>query len=208
MSFFPSRIGARISRMASLSSLLLASGFTFGGGIAGVSVAHAQGASKASPGAPMPRMAYIDMQAAILKTEEGKTAKSRIEKEAEAKKTDLLNQQNELKKLDDEFQAQQAVLSEEAKAGKQKEFQSKLQNMRTAQMNFEQEVRQKEMQETQKIFQNLSGVIDEIAKKKNYDLVFERGSGALLYAAKIDDITEEVVSLYNSKHKVGKAVAK
>ena len=71
-------------------------------------------------------------------------------------------------------------------------------------MQFEQDVRQKEMQETQKIFQNLTSVIDDVAKRKGYDMVFERGAGAVLYAAKIDDITSDVVTSYNSKHKAAK----
>lgn len=150
------------------------------------------------------KLAFVDMQAAILQTEEGKNAKAKIEKEAEAKRADILNQEKELKKLDDEFQAQQAVLSDDAKRTKQGEFQQKFQKLQGARMQFEQEVRQKEMQETQKIFQNLTGVIDEVAKRKGYDMVFERGAGALLYAAKIDDITAEVVAQYNNKHKASK----
>lgn len=150
------------------------------------------------------KLGVVDMQSAILQTEEGKAAKAKIEKEAEDKRKDLLSQQNELKKLDEELQAQSAVLSEEAKSTKQKDFQAKYQNFRTAQMNFEQEVRGKEMQETQKIIQNLSKVVDEIAKKRKFDLVFERNAGALLYASKIEDITPEVVATYNSRHKVKK----
>ena len=65
------------------------------------------------------RFAFVDMQAAILQTEEGKNAKAKIEKEAESKRQDILNQEKDLKKLDDEFQAQQAVLSDDAKKSKQ-----------------------------------------------------------------------------------------
>ena len=184
-------------RAAALLSMVVAAGA--GLMVAGPCTAVAQ--SKAGVGL---RMAYVDMQRAILETEEGKNAKSKIEKEAEAKKKDLLGQQNDLKKLDDELQAQSAVLSEDAKSAKQKEFQNKLTNLQKAQMGFEQDVRAKEMQETQKIFQNISDIISEVAKKKGYDMVFERGSGALLYAAKIDDLTTEVVSQYNLRHKVSK----
>jgi outer membrane protein len=167
-------------------------------------------APAAAPAASKPalmstmRWAFVDMQAAILQTEEGKNAKAKIEKDAEAKRQDLLNQEKELKKLDDEFQAQQAVLSEDAKKAKHSEFQSKFQKLQGARMAFEQEVRQKEMQETQKIFQNLTSVIDDVAKRKGYEVVFERGAGAVLYAAKIDDITADVVTAYNGKHKVSK----
>ena len=165
--------------------------------------AHAQGKSepKSSAGNGF-KPAFVDMQSAILQTEEGKLAKGKIEKEAEAKRQEILNQEKDLKKLDDEFQAQSSVLSEEAKRNKQTEFQAKLQKLQAARLGFEQEVRQKEMQETQKIFQNLTSIIDEVAKKKGYDMVFERGAGAVLYAAKIDDLTGEIVSLYNSRHKV------
>ena len=101
------------------------------------------------------RAAFVDMQSAILQTEEGKQAKAKIEKEAESKRQDILNQEKELKKLDDEFQAQSGVLSEEAKRNKQTEFQTKLQKLQAARLGFEQEVRQKEMQETQKILPSI-----------------------------------------------------
>ena len=197
--FLPS---IRVKNFAPRAALFFSVFAATGAVLARPQVASAQ--SKSGGGLAGVKVAYVDMQSAILQTEEGKNAKSKIEKEAEAKKKDLLGQQNDLKKLDDELQAQSAVLSEDAKSTKQKEFQNKLANLQKAQMNFEQEVRQKEMQETQKIFQNLSDIINEVAKKKGYDMVFERGSGALLYASKIDDLTAEVVNQYNVRHKVSK----
>jgi Skp family chaperone for outer membrane proteins len=73
-----------------------------------------------------------------------------------------------------------------------------------SQMALEQEVRQKEMQETQKIFQNLSVLVEEYAKKNSFDLVFEKGAGAVLYVARGSDITADIVNLYNQRHKVKK----
>lgn len=148
-----------------------------------------------------PKLAFVDMQAAILKTEEGRQAKIRIEKEAQSKREELVAQQEELNKMGQEFQAQQSVLSSASQLEKQREIQMKIQNLRNSQLMFEQEVRRKEMEETQKIIENLQKIIDAVAKKKGYDLVFERGSGALLYASSIDDITADVVQMYNSRHK-------
>lgn len=151
--------------------------------------------------AVLPKMAFVDMQAAILQTEEGKAARAKIEKEASAKRQELMTQQADLKKLDEEFQAQQSILTADVKQTKQKEFQEKFQTFRNAQMQFEQDMRQKEVQETQKIFQKTSLIIQDISQKKLYDLVFEKGSGTLLYASKIDDITQDVVNEYNKKYK-------
>ena len=147
-------------------------------------------------------IAFVDMQAAILQTDEGKAAKVKIEKEAQSKRDALIKQQDDLNNLGQEFQAQQAVLSDESKLEKQKEIQNKMQSLRTAQLSFEQEMRRKEMEETQKIIETLQKIIDEVAKKKGYEMVFERGSGALLYASAIQDITPEVVKIFNERSKV------
>jgi outer membrane protein len=73
------------------------------------------------------RIGVVDVQAAILQTNEGKAAREKIEKEVSQKRQELLNQQNALKKMQEEFQSQQAVLSEADKQAKQKDFQAKVQ---------------------------------------------------------------------------------
>jgi outer membrane protein len=152
------------------------------------------------------RVALIDFQVAILQTEEGKQAKAKIEKEVDSRKKELLSQQQELKKLEDDFEAKRSVLSEDEKASRTRDLQTKFMAFQRSQVTLDQEVRQKEMQETQKIFQKLSSLVNEYAKKHNYDLVFERGAGAVVYPAQDpnSDITNEIVSLYNQRYKVKK----
>jgi len=158
----------------------------------------------AKPGVNATRVALIDFQVAILQTEEGKSAKAKIERELDSRKKELLSQQSELKKIEDDFDAKRSVLSEDEKASKTRDLQTKLVAFQRSQMALEQEVRQKEMQETQKIFQNLSALVEEYAKKNNFDLVFEKGAGAVLYVARGSDITADIVGLYNQRHKVKK----
>lgn len=150
------------------------------------------------------RVALVDFQVAILQTEEGKAAKAKIEKELDSRKKELLSQQSELKKMEDDFEAKRGVLSEDEKAARTRDLQNKLMAFQRSQMALEQEVRQKEMQETQKIFQNLSSLVEEYAKKNSFDLVFEKGAGAVLYVARGSDITAEIISLYNQRYKVKK----
>jgi outer membrane protein len=171
-------------------------------GVAAASSKPAGGYAKSA--ATANRVALIDFQVAILQTEEGKAAKAKIEKEVEARKKELLSQQQELKKLEEDFEAKRAVLSEEEKNKSARDLQAKFMAFQRSQMNLDQEVRQKEMQETQKIFQKLSVLVEEYAKKHSFDLVFEKGAGAVLYIAQNSDITSDIVTLYNSRHKVKK----
>jgi len=150
------------------------------------------------------RVALIDFQVAILQTEEGKAAKAKIEREVESRKKELLAQQQELKKLEDDFEAKRAVLSEDEKNKSARDLQAKFMAFQSSQMTLDQEVRQKEMQETQKIFQKLSALVEEYAKKHSFDLVFEKGAGAVLYIAQNSDITSDIVTIYNQRHKVKK----
>lgn len=165
---------------------------------------EAQAAPATKAGVSANRVALIDFQVAILQTDEGKSAKAKIEKEVDSRKKELLTQQQELKKLEDDFEAKRAVLSEDEKGSRARDLQAKFMAFQRSQMTLDQEVRQKEMQETQKIFQKLSSIVEEYAKKHNYDLVFEKGAGAVLYIAQNSDITADIVTLYNQRHKVKK----
>lgn len=147
------------------------------------------------------RVAFINAQRAILETNEGKAAREAIDKDAKKKQEELAKDEQEIKRLSDDFQAQFAVMPESTKAEKQKELQKKYEAFQRARMEFEQVFRDREQQETGKILNKMLVILDEYAKKNGYDFVFEQGTGALLYASKIEDITIEIVAEYNRKHK-------
>lgn len=167
-------------------------------------VAHAdtKGTSPALNTASGLQVAVIDVQSAILQTEEGKSAKAKLEKEVTQKRQELTKQEAQLKKMQEDFQAQQAVLSEADKQARSKDFQAKLQAFQQSQMTFEQEARQKEATALQKIFLNIQSEISKLAKQKNYDMVFDKSAAVLLYAKNTTDVTAEVVSMYNKDYKV------
>jgi len=195
-------IGSLLSRVSRGVCSVVALAVVFCGPL--TSSVEAAPAQAAKPGVNATRVALIDFQVAILQTEEGKAAKAKIEKELDSRKKELLAQQAELRKLEDDFEAKRSVLSESDKSAKTRDLQAKLMAFQRSQMALEQEVRQKEMQETQKIFQNLSVLVQEYAKKNSFDLVFEKGAGAVLYVARGSDITSDIVTLYNQRHKVKK----
>ena len=51
------------------------------------------------------KICVVNVQTAILQTNEGKAAKSKIEKEAEKDRQDILAKQNQLKKMEEDFQS-------------------------------------------------------------------------------------------------------
>ncbi len=143
----------------------------------------------------------VDMQKVILSVDEGKQARSDLEKEIKEKEKGLGKQKEELDKLNQDWQKQAALLSEEARLSKQKDFQEKFMTLRKAEMDFQNEMKQKEQAATQKIAMKVAGLVDKIARDKKFVAVFETNSSGLLYLENPVDLTDQVIAVYNASEK-------
>src|SRR2546430_17555483 len=73
-----------------------------------------------------PKLAYVDVQRAIQETEEGKAARTRLKGEFDQRRAQIDKKSQDLEKMQQEYDKQQAVLSDDAKKKKQEEFQKLL----------------------------------------------------------------------------------
>lgn len=147
------------------------------------------------------KLATVDMQRALQSVEAGKRAKSDLEKDSADRTSKLKNEEAAIKKMGEELRKQSLVMSDEAKAKKQAEFQERVMKFQEAVQKNQMEFRQKEAQFTQPIIEKLRGVISEIAKDKGYSMVLERNENTVLYSQEKDDLTSEVIATFNKKHK-------
>lgn len=148
------------------------------------------------------KVGVVDMQKVILSVGEGKAARADLEKEIKAKETEFQKKKEELDKLNKDWKDQGAVLSEEAKMRKQKDFQEKFMDMRNAEMAFQSEVKRKEGVATQKIAMKVSKIVNDLGTKKELDMVFETNSSGLMYAKNPVDLTPETITLFDKENKV------
>ncbi|MGY3802857.1 OmpH family outer membrane protein [Pigmentibacter ruber] len=159
----------------------------------------------ASSAAGKLKICVVNVQAAILKTNEGEAARQKIQVDIDKDREALRVKQNELKGLEEKYKAQEAVLGAEDKDKLQKQFQGKLQEYQKAQMNFEQNARQKEIAATQEIYQKLINIVRDTRKAENCTLAFDSGAGVLLDADEVKDITQKTIEKYNAVHKTKEA---
>ncbi len=149
-----------------------------------------------------PKYAVVDMQAVILNVAEGKSARAKLETEIKAKEKELSAQKEALDKMNKEWQTQAAVLSEAARFKKQQEFQEKFLKLRNEEMTFQQDIKQKEQAATQKIAVAITQLVNNLAKEKGYEMVFETSSAGLVYLKDPVDITKTVIAAYEAKGSV------
>ncbi|MEZ4741234.1 MAG: OmpH family outer membrane protein [Bdellovibrionota bacterium] len=146
----------------------------------------------------------VNMQKVILSVTEGKTARSTLEKEIKAKEAELLKKKQELDKLNADWKNQAPLLSEEARMNKQKSFQEKFLALRSEEMKFQQEIKQKEATATQKIAIKVAGMVEKMAAKRKLEAVFETNSAGLLYLKDPIDLTDTVIAEYDKVNTTAK----
>ncbi|MBS2029653.1 MAG: OmpH family outer membrane protein [Deltaproteobacteria bacterium] len=153
------------------------------------------------------KMAYVDLQRALLEVEEGKAAKATLKAEFDKKQKTLDAEQEALKKDKDTLDKQSMAMTEDARRMKEQELMGKLQEVQKHYMGMQQELSEKERTLTQGIFQKMEGIIGEIAQAEGLTFVFDKSAG-LVYAPPSLDLTNELIRRYNDKYSPGKAAGK
>jgi outer membrane protein len=151
------------------------------------------------------KIGYVDVQRAIQETEEGKAARTRLKGEFETRRAQIDKKSQDLEKMQQEYDKQQAVLSDDAKKKKQEEFQKLLVDTRKSASELQEDLAGKEQQAMQSILQKLNTVVAEIAERESINFVMDKGG--LLFAPAAADITNEVVRRYNDRFGAGEKPA-
>src|SRR5438270_37824 len=82
-------------------------------------------AAEQSTGGGSISVGYVDLQKALQSVEAGRNAKSTLEKDVAAKRSELEKQQQALQKEAEQFEKKAAILNDSAKVAKQAELQKK-----------------------------------------------------------------------------------
>jgi outer membrane protein len=151
------------------------------------------------------KLAYVDVQRAIQETDEGKSARNRLKSEFDQRRAQIDKKSVDLEKMQQEYEKQAPVLSDDAKRKKQEEFQKALIDARKSAGDLQEDMNRQEQAAMGSILQRLQQVVAEIAERESLSFVMDKGM--LLYAPAAADITNEVVRRYNDKFGAGEKAA-
>jgi outer membrane protein len=155
----------------------------------------------ADPGPPATKIGVVNIQEAIMTSNEGK-------KEADALQQKFGGRQNELKTLNDEveglkkqYQAQEASLSEDARATKAKLIETKSKTLQRNYEDFQNEVNQAEQEVVNRIGQKMLNVLEKYAKANGFAVVIDVSNPQtpVLWFNQGTLITKQLVEAYNTE---------
>ncbi len=172
--------------------------FVAGAAVAALPVAVvAQAPASPSPAAPQ-KIAVIEVQRIIQESAVGKEALARVQKLQQAKQEDLAKRQKELHDLEQKIQEQGKSLSEDAMEKLQKDYQAKAVDLKRFQDDAQRDLEEAQRKELKSLEERIMPVIDAVGKEMGYTLVFNKFNSGLLYASEDADITNAVITRFNT----------
>jgi len=150
---------------------------------------------------PPVKIGYVDLQRVMIESEKGKEAKKSLGDELEKLKKNLTQKQDELQKMKDSLDKQGAMITPEARAEKEKQYQTKLKDYQRIANDYQTELQQKDQEFTQKILKELEEIIKGMGESEKYTLILEKSQAGIIFAPTTIDVTDRVIALYNEASK-------
>lgn len=136
------------------------------------------------------KVGFVNISKVLDKAPQAETARERIEKEFAPRDRELLEQQKEIRAMEDKLVKNGAVMSATERQRQESEIRSLKREIRRLQDEFREDLNLRRSQELSKLQRKVTEVIQELAKAENYDLIVTDG---VIYAGERIDITDRVI---------------
>ncbi len=147
-------------------------------------------------------VAFVNLKKVMQDSNMGKAAKEQIKALIQAKKIVIKKKETKLKEIIKKLKSKK--LSKKEKKKLQNEYTKAMVDLQQYQAQASQEVRKKEIEETNKILSKAVNVIKNYAKKRGIDAVFETSQGSVVYWNDNMDITKTIIELMNKSENASK----
>ncbi|MBI3666748.1 MAG: OmpH family outer membrane protein [Acidobacteria bacterium] len=152
-----------------------------------------------SPPAAGTRVGIINIQDAIIRTEEGQKAAKALQEKYAPRQTELEKQRRELEDLQAQLNKGRNTMSEDARNKLIRQIDQKNKALTRDNEDAQAEWQQEENKLINSIGQKMMAVIDKYAKEKGFHIILDISSpqSPVLYAVNTVDITTDIIGLYD-----------
>jgi outer membrane protein len=171
-----------------------------------VGASNAAGASPVATG-PGTKIGTINIEQAIVQTNEGHRDFEDLAKKLEPKRTQLTSQSDELEALKKQLTTQGDKLSPEALETLRKQIESKQKSLERSGQDYQEDVGNQQNDIAQKILQKMAPMIVKYAQENAFGMIVDTSkpwpqSPVLWYDGEKIDVTKPVVDAYNAQSTV------
>jgi len=153
----------------------------------------------AAPALAETKIAFVDLQKALNLSKAGVAAKQEIGEQVKKYEAEFKLKQDDLLKLKGELEKQSVLLSDSAKAQKERDYQQNVKELQRFQKDVKDELEQRDAEHTKRILNEMYEVLQKMGKDGGYTLILEKNQGAVIYGDESVDLTEQLIKAHNSK---------
>jgi outer membrane protein len=147
------------------------------------------------------KIGSVDMQRVINECSAGNEARKVIAQDGEKFQRLIGEKQRELQTMKESFEKQALMLTPDARANEEREYQNKLREFQRWGEDTQNELNQKRTQMERNISIGLVKVVQEIGANEGYTLILQKNENIVLFASKPADITDHVIKAYDVQKK-------
>ncbi len=144
------------------------------------------------------KIGYVDLQKALNLSKAGAQAKSDISNLVKKYEGEFKSKQEALQAKGSELQKQGVLLSDTAKAEKERDYQKEMRELQRFQNDVKEELKQKDSEYTKRILDELFVVLQKIGKDEGYTMIIEKNEGAVIFADDSIDLTDALIKAYDA----------
>ena len=152
------------------------------------------------------KIGTINIQNAILYSNEGQRDFEAMRKKLEPKQNELKSQSDQIEELKKQLNTQGNTLNDDAKSNLQRQIEQKQKTLERGQQDFQEEVSGQENEIAQRILQKMAPIVVKYANEHGFRMILDTSNpwpqGPVLWAKTDDvdvDITKPVVDAYNAQ---------
>jgi outer membrane protein len=143
----------------------------------------------------------INLQKVLGTIKESKSVNEKLKKSFDEKKALLAKEEDKIKKQQEEYVKQAALLSADAKSKKELAFNQAVAGLKKKTEEYQKEIVELETSLKKPILDKIKGVIESVSEEQKVDFTVEISASPVVYAKSKKDITDLVILEYDKKNK-------
>jgi outer membrane protein len=148
--------------------------------------------------ADVAKIGVVDLQRVMETSNAGKAAQAQIKTQKDKMETDLKGKGAEIEQIRQRLEREAMVMSKESREEKEREARIKLNDFKTLQKKFRNDLQQLEKKLVTELRDDTISLVDEIGKKEGYLLIITRVG--VLYSPNSIDITDQLIKRLNERY--------
>lgn len=149
------------------------------------------------------KVGIVNLKMVIEKSDPGLDIQKNLQSKFDKMKGDIEKQKNDIERMRDEMQKQSVAMTPEAKQDKELSFKRKVRDYQDTVMAYQRKMKAEEEQATAPVFELLSNVVKEYAKKNKFTLLIDVAGplNNVIYYDEAVDVTNDVMTELNKSWK-------